>query len=56
MDVIFRLVSTEEINDHKHMYHQESLRELLKATGFTDVRSGLFECGMNQWITARKPS
>lgn len=53
---VVRLVSQEEINDHKKAYGITALRELVGEAGFggEHVRVGHFELFMNQWIKAKK--
>ncbi|MFH0920567.1 MAG: methyltransferase domain-containing protein [Fibrobacterota bacterium] len=43
------LVSPEEIHEHKAFYRCAQLRTFLRKAGFTGVRAGRFEMGMNQW-------
>jgi SAM-dependent methyltransferase len=52
---VFKLVSRQEIEEHKNLFSERSLRELLSAAGFSDIRTGSFELGMNIYAVARKP-
>jgi SAM-dependent methyltransferase len=51
-----RLLSPEEINEHKACYYPSGLASILCAAGFDRERisSGHFELFMNLWVTARK--
>lgn len=51
-----RLISREEIDDHKDLFTRRKLARLLTEAGFdpTRLRTGCFEGGMNLWVTARK--
>lgn len=49
-----RLVSREEIADHKDVFTQNKLHSRLSDAGFTGIQTGTFECSMNLWATARK--
>jgi 2-polyprenyl-3-methyl-5-hydroxy-6-metoxy-1,4-benzoquinol methylase len=53
---LVRLVSPEEIHDHKATYTPTSLRRLLQDAGFAteQVRMGYFECLLNLRATAQK--
>lgn len=51
-----RLVSSDEIDEHKAAYDRSLLRSLLGQVFPEDgVHTGTFELGMNIWATARKP-
>ncbi len=51
-----RLVSREEIKDHKKAYGIAELRELINEAGFRgeQVQAGHFELFLNQWLKAEK--
>lgn len=49
-----RLLSKEEINDHKRYFSEKELCELLKNTGFIEVRPVKFQFGLNILIVAIK--
>jgi 2-polyprenyl-3-methyl-5-hydroxy-6-metoxy-1,4-benzoquinol methylase len=51
-----RLVSSEEIHEHKGAYRHADIKRALKQAGFQDdaVRQGYFELGMNTWSVASK--
>jgi SAM-dependent methyltransferase len=53
---LLRLVSREEIEEHKHAYSQAEIRTLLLDAGFQPgaVRLGYFEAFMNNWAVATK--
>ncbi len=53
---VLRLVSKAEIDEHKIVYKLSSIEALLVQVGFNEqkVKGGLFELGMNLWVTARK--
>lgn len=53
---VMRLVSPEEITDHKAYYSQESIRQALVHAGFPifGIRVGTFMAGANIWAIARK--
>jgi SAM-dependent methyltransferase len=50
----FRLVSPEEIHEHKDAYDRSTVRRFLEAAGFEPehLALGSFELGMNLWATA----
>lgn len=50
-----RLVSSEEIDEHKGAYDHDQIRHYLVQGGFDpeQLRFGSFELGMNLWATAR---
>ncbi len=50
-----KLVSEEQIRDHKHYFSKDELIGILEETGFDDIRHSYFQCGMNQIVEARKP-
>lgn len=50
-----RLLSPEEINEHKAFYGRAELAMLMEEAGFAGVRTGRFELGMNQWVTGIRP-
>ncbi len=51
-----RLVSSEEIDEHKDAYSRSDVAETLRAGGFPQdaIAIGLFEFGLNIWAKARK--
>jgi len=51
-----RLVSREEIAEHKKYYSLKELAELCQEAGFkqTEIATGYFELGFNQWLSAVK--
>lgn len=49
-----KLISREEIEDHKDVFTQKKLITFLSQTGFYQIQTGTFECFMNLWATAQK--
>jgi SAM-dependent methyltransferase len=49
-----RLISREEIEDHKDTFTRYKLKGELSKAGFHSIRTGTFECGMNLWAVAAK--
>ncbi|MHB8158152.1 MAG: hypothetical protein ACYDEQ_12275 [Desulfocucumaceae bacterium] len=49
-----RLVSPEEINEHKDTFSRPKIRVLLETAGFDRVETGYFEMGLNLWARATK--
>lgn len=49
-----KLISREEIEDHKDTFTQCKLRQYLTDAGFHKVDTGTFECFMNLWGVAEK--
>ncbi len=51
-----RLVSPDEISDHKGAYGIGDIRALLEAAGFTAtaITCGCFQLGVNNWAIARR--
>lgn len=51
-----RLISKEEIEDHKHNHSDVKISLLLENIGFKKdtINSGFFELGMNMWFCAKK--
>lgn len=51
-----KLVSPEEIYDHKDIYTVGKISSILQKGGFNEnnIRSGYFEFGLNIWATAKK--
>ena len=51
-----RLVSHEEIDEHKDAYSHGEIVPVLTAAGFdeSEIQYGSFELGLNLWVTARK--
>ncbi len=52
----FRLISAEEIYEHKHNMPSKKIESLLLAAGFTKkkLKNGYFELGFNMWSMAEK--
>jgi hypothetical protein len=53
-----RLVSHEEVDEHKAQYSRGEIATLLAEAGFdsSDIRLGTFELGMNVWASAQNRS
>ncbi len=51
---MLRLVSPDEIRDHKNYFSPQDLRRLLADCGFKDVHTELFEAGLNTFAIATK--
>jgi 2-polyprenyl-3-methyl-5-hydroxy-6-metoxy-1,4-benzoquinol methylase len=53
----FRLhvISAHEIRDHRHYYDRGELVTLLADAGFERIEHTLFQAGLNQRVTARRP-
>lgn len=51
-----RLVSSVEIDDHKHYYGQEELTSGMERVGFGAVRAAKIQCGFNIWASGVKIS
>ncbi|MBN1796195.1 MAG: class I SAM-dependent methyltransferase [Sedimentisphaerales bacterium] len=51
-----KLISAEEINDHKGTYSRSDVRGYLQKAGFNKsmINAGFFELFMNMWVTAEK--
>jgi SAM-dependent methyltransferase len=51
-----RLISREEIDDHKDLYSPQKIRKCLLEAGFSDpnIQCGYFECFLNTWASTRK--
>lgn len=51
-----RMVSRDEIEDHRQLLSQREWKRLLVESGFgaEDIRTSTFECGMNTWVTAHR--
>ena len=51
-----RLVSPQEISEHKRLYTPDSITVILKQGGFLsgNIQTGYFECYMNTWVKAQK--
>lgn len=49
-----RLISREEIDDHKNTFTQHKIQQNLARVGFQKIDTGTFECFMNLWAVARK--
>lgn len=50
----FNLISEEEIHDHKSHHSRRTIINMIKNTGFKNIRSGYFELGFNMWFKAEK--
>jgi len=50
-----KLVSHEEVDEHKAQYSRSEIATLLAEAGFdsSDIRHGTFELGMNVWASAQ---
>jgi 2-polyprenyl-3-methyl-5-hydroxy-6-metoxy-1,4-benzoquinol methylase len=53
-----KLVSREEVNEHKAQYSHSEIVAILLEAGFdrSHIKHGTFELGMNVWAVARKES
>ncbi|MCK5026105.1 MAG: methyltransferase domain-containing protein, partial [Nanoarchaeota archaeon] len=49
-----KIISVEEIRDHKHYFNQKELRNIFKRAGFRDIKIKSFQFGLNNWLIARK--
>lgn len=49
-----KLISREEIEDHKDVFTKKKLSDCLSQAGFKSIQTGTFECFMNLWATAQK--
>ncbi|MEN6308912.1 MAG: class I SAM-dependent methyltransferase [Anaerohalosphaeraceae bacterium] len=49
-----RLISREEIDDHKDTFTQTKVKTCIAGAGFDTITTGSFECGMNLWAFAVK--
>ena len=51
-----KIVSADEINEHKDVYNHPKIRSILQETGFNkeNIRSGYFELFMNLWVRVNK--
>lgn len=48
------LISSEEINEHVQLHGRADILTVLQEAGFTgEIRTGYFECFLNQWVAAR---
>lgn len=50
---VLKLISREEIDDHKDVFTRKKLRAHLTDAGFHEVQTGTFECFMNLWAIAK---
>ncbi len=50
----FKLVSGEEIEDHKHAFPNKIIKKYLEKAGFVQVAGGYFETYFNMWLIAIK--
>lgn len=51
---VFRLISKEEVDDHKRYFNKRLLTEIFEEAGFRNVKVGYFQLGFNQLLTATK--
>ena len=49
-----RIISREEILDHKHYFSKQELYQILTKAGFKKIEHHYFELGLNQFIVAQK--
>lgn len=49
-----RIVSREEIRDHKNYFNKKILTDLCKKAGFASISHSYFQFGMNNFVTATK--
>ena len=49
-----RMISKDEILDHKHYFSKQELYQILTNAGFTKIDHHYFELGLNQFIVAQK--
>jgi SAM-dependent methyltransferase len=51
-----RLISPDEIFDHKDTYNRGDVKKIIQLSGFSEdlIEIGLFEMGMNIWARAKK--
>lgn len=49
-----KLISRQEIADHKQYYNKKSLYKALKNTGFREISTTTFQCGLNLFAIAKK--
>jgi ubiquinone/menaquinone biosynthesis C-methylase UbiE len=50
-----RVISAEEIKDHKHYFSETEIQQLLKDIGFINILYKRFQLGLNQLVSAIKP-
>jgi len=52
----FKLISSEEIHEHKHNHQRKKIEDFLENAGFKkkNIKSGFFELGFNMWFKATK--
>jgi SAM-dependent methyltransferase len=50
-----RMISDEEIKDHKHYFSETEIRQMLVDVGFTNIVYRRFQLGLNQLVSAVKP-
>lgn len=48
-----KLISEEEVGEHKKLYGKEEIVDILKKAGFNDVKAGYFEMGLNVWVKGK---
>jgi SAM-dependent methyltransferase len=49
-----RIVSRQEIRDHKHYFNKKLLSDLCREIGFSSIDHRYFQLGMNNFLIARK--
>lgn len=49
-----RVISKEEIFDHKHYFSKQELSKILTEVGFRKIEHHYFELGLNQFVVAQK--
>jgi ubiquinone/menaquinone biosynthesis C-methylase UbiE len=52
----FKIISQEEIHEHKHNHPKSKIEDIINRSGFKreNIQSGFFELGFNMWFVARK--
>lgn len=52
----YKLISAEEIHEHKHNYSNSKIKDIIKDAGFKKdkIRSGFFEFRLNMWFVVKK--
>lgn len=50
-----RIISAEEIKDHKHYFLETEIRQLLQDIGFISILYKRFQLGLNQFVSTIKP-
>lgn len=49
-----KIISEEEIRDHKHYFNKKELRSIFKKAGFKGIKIKSFQFGLNNRLIARK--